>query len=271
MAEVASRAHGVLVGPGLGREYNFFEQNLETFEQSVKNKLVVFDADSLWHLVYHHAEKSDLDDQGAFFIDHILKALDKNKNEVVLTPNCIEAARLLWHLEGREGSLDPSKIEKIHEICFEKYQKDQQGWGNNELLAEVQSEEILSQSKEFEAFLALIRKYSNLTVVLKGKVDVIISGSDPKKVSIVGVEGSLKRCGGIGDLLSGLICQLGFFSRRKLERAHEGVILASILTRLVSRHSYEKYTYALTAQMLLNELPYVVHRCFEGLDRSQKL
>ena len=45
-------------------------------------------------------------------------------------------------------------------------------------------------------------KLENVTIVKKGKVDII---SDGREVICNESEGSLKRCGGIGDLLTGCI------------------------------------------------------------------
>ena len=48
----------------------------------------------------------------------------------------------------------------------------------------------------------LAKKLENVTIVKKGKVDII---SDGREVICNESEGSLKRCGGIGDLLTGTI------------------------------------------------------------------
>lgn len=55
----------------------------------------------------------------------------------------------------------------------------------------------------------LANKLNNLTIVKKGKIDII---SDGKGLLTNDMDGSLKRCGGIGDLLSGAIGTFSYWA-----------------------------------------------------------
>jgi ATP-dependent NAD(P)H-hydrate dehydratase len=77
-------------------------------------------------------------------------------------------------------------------------------------------------------------RLNNVIICKKGIVDLV---SDGRYAYVISVEGSLKRCGGQGDLLSGM---LGTFSKygRNLtdvedenERAVLAVVAASVATR----------------------------------------
>lgn len=60
----------------------------------------------------------------------------------------------------------------------------------------------------------MARSFGNAIVVRKGISDIITDGVDAYYVC---EEGSLKRCGGIGDILSGTIATFQQFSRARLE------------------------------------------------------
>ena len=49
--------------------------------------------------------------------------------------------------------------------------------------------------------------FKNISILLKGSVDIIIDCNSLKKQKffVVGIEGSKKRCGGQGDILAGLL------------------------------------------------------------------
>ena len=59
-------------------------------------------------------------------------------------------------------------------------------------------------------------------VVRKGITDIVTDGIEAYYVC---EEGSLKRCGGIGDILAGTIASLQQFPRRELERASSALSL----------------------------------------------
>jgi ATP-dependent NAD(P)H-hydrate dehydratase len=81
----------------------------------------------------------------------------------VLTPNVMEFKRLCDKM-----GVDPAKVEG----------------GRDEVCAE------------------LARRFGGVTIIQKGKQDVISNGND---TMICGIEGGLKRCGGQGDVLTGVL------------------------------------------------------------------
>lgn len=54
---------------------------------------------------------------------------------------------------------------------------------------------------------------NNINILLKGKIDIITNG---KKAFLVRTPGSLKRCGGIGDILSGLTGLYAFWAKNNI-------------------------------------------------------
>ena len=61
----------------------------------------------------------------------------------------------------------------------------------------------------------MARSFGNAIVVRKGIVDIISDGNDAYYVC---EEGSMKRCGGIGDILAGTIASMQQFPRKSLSQ-----------------------------------------------------
>lgn len=59
----------------------------------------------------------------------------------------------------------------------------------------------------------MARSFGNAIIVRKGITDIVTDGNE---AYFVCEEGSLKRCGGIGDILSGTIASLQQFPRHEL-------------------------------------------------------
>ena len=68
----------------------------------------------------------------------------------------------------------------------------------------------------------MARAFGNSIVVRKGITDIITDGNEAYYVC---EEGSLKRCGGIGDILAGTIATFQQFSRKALERSGQAMDL----------------------------------------------
>jgi NAD(P)H-hydrate repair Nnr-like enzyme with NAD(P)H-hydrate dehydratase domain len=90
-----------------------------------------------------------------------------------------------------------------------------------------------------------------MTVVIKGAKDLILHKGNT--LSIVGGMGSKKRCGGIGDVLSGCIsaCINWNYSY--------GPILACHVTKLAALMAYEKHGRSLTGLGVLNFVEEALH------------
>ena len=155
------RLHGVVIGPGLGRDSLMQETAAKVIAMVRKLHMpLVLDADGLF--------------------------LVQNKPEVVhgyasavLTPNVMEFKRLCDAMK-----LDPEKVEG----------------GKDKVCAE------------------LAKRFGGVTIIQKGKQDVISNGKD---TMIVDIEGGLKRTGGQGDVLTGCLSTLLAWKKLYSERAWE--------------------------------------------------
>lgn len=73
---------------------------------------------------------------------------------------------------------------------------------------------------------------------------------------MINEKGSQKRCGGIGDILSGLT---GLYSYWGLESGQEdgilqGMMLASLITKRASFLAFEEHYYSLTAPKIIDKI-----------------
>lgn len=86
-------------------------------------------------------------------------------------------------------------------------------------------------------------------MVIKDRYDIIL-GNDTS--FIMKTEGGKKRCGGMGDILGGVmsICALWDYSY--------GPVLATRIVKLATRAAYEKHGRGLTAPNVINELTLTV-------------
>lgn len=148
------RLHGILIGPGLGRNEKTFTviQNLISVLKSSPGqngsfRPIVLDADAL------------------FFLSKCPDILKDYPGDVYLTPNVVEFKNLLKSVLNVDVSENKPPEVYIEELC-----------------------------KEIGV---------NVTIVLKGKIDMICNTD---KILQCKSEGSFRRCGGQGDLLSGILC-----------------------------------------------------------------
>ncbi|KAH7648352.1 nucleotide binding family protein [Cryptosporidium bovis] len=117
----------------------------------------------------------------------------------------------------------------------------------------------------------LSRKLGNLCIVLKDKIDIISNGNE---VAICNIAGTLKRSGGQGDILSGVISTLFNWGIKHSNRnseinthvMHPGMVStygACLLVRLSAHISYKKRFRSIVASDLVDSLPYVFNSIFE--------
>ncbi|XP_036687118.1 ATP-dependent (S)-NAD(P)H-hydrate dehydratase isoform X1 [Balaenoptera musculus] len=134
-------------------------------------------------------------------------------------------------------------------------------------LAEAVLGDPLDGRDRCRAVLSLSRALGNVTVVQKGEQDVI---SDGEQVLTCSQEGSGRRCGGQGDLLSG---SLGILAHWALLAGPEktngsGPLLvaafgACALTRQCARQAFQKHGRATTTTDMITELGPAFSRLFE--------
>ena len=98
----------------------------------------------------------------------------------------------------------------------------------------------------------------NVIICKKGIIDII---SDGNTSYYVAVEGSLKRCAGQGDVLSGIVGTFTNFANNlkdvesPSERAILSVVCASIVTRSSAHKAFVKKRIGLTTSDIIQEIP----------------
>ncbi|XP_043333433.1 ATP-dependent (S)-NAD(P)H-hydrate dehydratase isoform X1 [Cervus canadensis] len=118
------------------------------------------------------------------------------------------------------------------------------------------------------AVLRLSQALGNVTVVQKGEQDVI---SDGEQVLVCSQEGSGRRCGGQGDLLSGSLGVLAHWALRAGPEKTGGpspLLVAAFgacaLTRQCSQQAFQKHGRATTTSDMVAEVGPAFHRLFEA-------
>lgn len=100
----------------------------------------------------------------------------------------------------------------------------------------------------------LARRLGNI-IFAKGPIDIITNG---EKVVCVSTPGSQKRCGGQGDVLSGLIATLCHNANRNSIDLLEATVCASMLLRRCAYVAFCKKGRSLTTPDIIKVLPGVL-------------
>ena len=247
--------NSILIGPGLGREEDT-EKIFVEFSQKIsefKNIPLVYDADGVWFWVKINTENN--------YDKNIINKINSN-SKLIMTPNFTEFEKMCKILGDKFKS---ENIEEQKKFIDEIYKEDNDIMKINNIKANEKYKKIflneINLCNEFK---------NNFILVKKGKCDIITDGLE---LYIVKNKGSLKRTGGIGDLLSGLInCYCGMLNQRKKEDAEyqqkciivhreliKCCIFACYICRGTSKKAFEKMKYSLTAPDIINELPNIIN------------
>lgn len=215
--------NSIAMGPGLGRD----EEIKDVF---VKFSNSIFKSTNI-PLVY--------DADAIWFLGKTYSQLE-NLNNLIITPNKTEFERLYVQLCEKEEN------------------------PQNEVLPSQLPDDILLYNNVpsylFTKETQLCKSIGNTIIVKKGPQDIITNG---KKVYIIKNEGSMKRTGGIGDILTGLInCYCGMMKRKHIinntffsqEDLIDCCVLGCYMCRVASHSAFEKHKYSLTAPDIINEL-----------------
>ena len=182
---VLPKLHSLLLGPGMGRDPHVLQAAAEIVAKASTRTLpVVLDADSIAMVVQNP------DSVRGFPL-------------AVLTPNANEFRLLCERMErdmAEQGSCPPIE-------------------GG----AAITSEDNVGKKQEAESKAATVERLAvflgGVTIVLKGEVDIISNGS---RTIACAVPGGLKRCGGIGDVLSGaMVTSLAWVSLSQRSETRE--------------------------------------------------
>ncbi|XP_058479142.1 ATP-dependent (S)-NAD(P)H-hydrate dehydratase isoform X2 [Solea solea] len=205
------RLHGLVVGPGLGREDLLLKTAKEVIEKSKTRDIpIVIDADGLWLVTQQPS---------------VIQGYQKG----ILTPNYMEFTRL-------------------YEALYH---------------------EPMDSSDHQRSVMQLSVAMGNLTLVLKGEQDLITDGS---KVISCSVEGSGRRCGGQGDLLSGSMGVLAHWAYsasaagavKSVNPSMVAAFGACSLTRQCNRQAFQKHGRSTTTTDMIQEIGSAFKKLFES-------
>lgn len=217
------------IGPGLGRDLILLK-NFGKILKCLKNKLVVGDADFFWFLM------QDFEGFNKYL---------KNCRKLVLTPNKVEFGRLFKFHFKKE--FDFGKLD----LFLEK----QEGQGFNDIV-EI---DLYGKMPEFRYFYEIFDN-KNVFFLLKYKNDVIFG---PDKCYLVKNKSSKKRCGGQGDILTGLTNLFLLWSDRTNVKTEISLVFASFITRKSSLKAYKKKKLGLVASDIIPEVTEVMNSYLE--------
>ncbi|XP_054471139.1 ATP-dependent (S)-NAD(P)H-hydrate dehydratase isoform X2 [Anoplopoma fimbria] len=205
------RLHGLVVGPGLGREDALLKTAKEVIEKSKARDIpIVIDADGLWLVTQQPS---------------VIQGYQKG----ILTPNFMEFTRL---------------YEALHH-------------------------EPMDISDHQRSVMQLSVAMGNLTVVLKGEHDLITDGS---RVISCSIEGSGRRCGGQGDLLSGSMGVLAHWAHaasaagmnRSVNPSVVAAFGACLLTRQCNSQAFQRHGRSTTTTDMIQEIGSAFKKLFES-------
>uniref|UniRef100_A0A3P8RML4 ATP-dependent (S)-NAD(P)H-hydrate dehydratase n=1 Tax=Amphiprion percula TaxID=161767 RepID=A0A3P8RML4_AMPPE len=199
------RLHGLVVGPGLGREDLLLKTVIE--KSKARDIPIVIDADGLWLVTQQPS---------------VIQGYQKG----ILTPNFMEFTRLYEALP-----MDSSDYQR--------------------------------------SVLQLSVAMGNLTLVLKGEQDLITDGN---KVYSCSLEGSGRRCGGQGDLLSGSMGVLAHWAHaastagmiRSMNPSVVAAFGACSLTRQCNNQAFQRHGRSTTTTDMIQEIGSAFKKLFES-------
>ena len=179
-----------------------------------------------------------VDADGLFILSHDLNQISGYK-KCILTPNLME-------------------FKLLYDSCFKNEQ-------------EKYDEKLIHNTFELQcdAVKKLANKLSNVTIIKKGKCDIISNGN---QLVFNDMEGSLKRCGGIGDILTGTIGTFSYWSTlNKKETVNKNEIsdymiacyAASVFVKECSRIAFEKFHRSILAIDIIEQIAQTFYEMFD--------
>lgn len=156
----------------------------------------------------------------------------KVPSSTILTPNPVELQRLWKSLFGEDYT--PSYDE---EEVYNSLEED---------IGELDPEQNIAKE-----VVKVCKELSNTVILKKGTIDII---SDGNRVFYCKVDGSMKRCGGQGDLLAGVLGTFSFYAKsatQKDEYPYESItkdenplllaaVAGSMINRMAAAEAFEK-------------------------------
>jgi ATP-dependent NAD(P)H-hydrate dehydratase len=186
-----------------------------------------------------------IDADGLFILSYDVSLVSGYK-KCLLTPNFMEFKRLY----------DETFKEELQQETSSEYDETKQ---------------FKSVQAQSEAVRHLAARLNNVTILKKGQVDIISNGVE---VVTNDVQGSLKRCGGIGDILTGTLGSFAYWTHAAMPdnsdpHKQPGILAAyaaSTLVKECSKQAFEKFHRSLLAVDVIEQIPQQVYRLFDQND-----
>jgi ATP-dependent NAD(P)H-hydrate dehydratase len=172
-----------------------------------------------------------VDADGLNFMCSNTEAL-RNYSNAIITPNLVETRRLWDAFIAGEVYVEPNMPSVSTNKIF-----------TDVLEVPVDEPEMIAATR--------LARVLGCTVCIKGPVDVI---SDGRRGILVNTLGSLKRAGGIGDVLSGTLAIAMFNGERNGVDFVEAAACASMIVRTASRFAYAEKGRSLTAVDVIDKM-----------------
>ncbi|KAM7407265.1 hypothetical protein PAMA_003136 [Pampus argenteus] len=234
------RLHGLVVGPGLGREDFLLKTAKEVIEKSKARDIPIV-------------------------IDAVSICLDRSKFQL---PNNICKTRLCVCVSFQQDGLwlvtqQPSVIQGYQKgILTPNFMEFTR-------LYEALHHEPMDNSDRQRSVMQLSVAMGNLTLVLKGEQDIITDGS---RVILCSIEGSGRRCGGQGDLLSGSMGVLAHWAHaasaagmiRSINPSAVAAFGACSLTRQCNSQAFQQHGRSTTTSDMIQEIGSAFKKLFES-------
>lgn len=209
-----------VIGPGLGRDLSIIKE-MPLILDCLANKSIICDADFFWFLAQDP--------------DRIRKSL-KAAKRVVLTPNVAEFGRLVKLATGKELDSDG----------FGKF-LDGLGKSRREFETVNIFDKIPEVKKTWEFF-----DNPKTVLLIKHRFDLIVTKDS---ALVVTTTGSRKRCGGMGDILTGILAQLVQLADQGESDTVEALALGCYLLKKSAAEASRERPISLIASDVLAELP----------------
>lgn len=214
----------IVIGPGLGRDLSILK-DFSFILENFANKIIICDADFFWFL------QQDI---------HLFKKALKLAKKVIFTPNILEFGRLYKLILEKEFDV---------EILRDFMNK------NSSSESDFQEIDVFSHLPDFKKFYDFFDN-PNLIIFLKFRFDFIISSD---LCFLVKTPGSKKRCGGLGDILTGILAQITQLSDSMDDNIIYGVVMSSYILKKASFLAFQKHKISLIATDVLLEVALVVN------------
>mmetsp|Transcript_3903 Transcript_3903/g.5674 ORF Transcript_3903/g.5674 Transcript_3903/m.5674 type:complete len:357 (-) Transcript_3903:279-1349(-) len=231
--KLLKRVHVLVIGSGLGRS----PESLSNVEKIIS-------------LAKSYELPMVIDGDGLYLISKKPEIIS-GYNKALLTPNKAEFLRLWDSLFPENDGLDV-EVDAIPESV--QGNQNFGGW----LSCGASNDSSISQRAS-----RLARKLGNVTIMQKGPIDII---SDGKNAAFGNAQGSLRRCGGQGDVLAGVS---GLFVHWALSSQSAGpspligaAFGASALTRTAAKLAFEKHGRSTTTPEIIEQIGTAFPLCF---------